>query len=132
MTSGIRSTSHPNSTSLRDCRMTPSLDCNAGSGYRCPVMKWNRAKGRKDRNVIDARGSSPPAGSGGGGLPIPGGVAGIGGGAGVVVLIIVVAISLLGGGGSSGSGFDVGSVFGSGLEAPGSQNPVGIPPDEDP
>jgi len=61
-----------------------------------------------------------------------GGVAGIGGGAGVIVLIIVVAVSLLGGGGSSGSGFDVGSVFGSGLEAPGSQNPVGIPPDEDP
>jgi hypothetical protein len=45
-------------------------------------VKWNRAKGRKDRNVIDARGSSPSAGSGGG-LPIPGNIAGIGGGAGV-------------------------------------------------
>ena len=38
-------------------------------------MKWKRAKGRKGRDVIDARGASPPAGSGGGlgGLPIPGG-----------------------------------------------------------
>ena len=86
-------------------------------------MKWNRAKGRKDRHVIDARGSSPPARSGGGlgGLPIPGGVAGIGGGAGVVVLIVIVAIQVFGGGGSGG--FDLGPAFGSGAQAPGTDEP---------
>ena len=95
-------------------------------------MKWNRAKGRKDRNVIDARGSSPSSGaSGGGGLPIPGNIAGLGGGAGVIVVLIIVAIQVFGGG-SSGSGFDVGQVFGTGVEAPGTSNPVGIPPEEDP
>lgn len=92
-------------------------------------MKWNRAKGRKDRNVIDARGSSPRGTGGGGGLPIPGGVAGIGGGAGIVVLIVVVAIAVFGGG---EGGFDLGSAFGTGLQAPGTENPVGIPADEDP
>jgi hypothetical protein len=98
-------------------------------------MKWNRAKGRKDRHVIDARGSSPSARTGGGGglggLPIPSGVAGIGGGAGVVVVIVILAITLLGGGGGS-SGFDLGPAFGADVSAPGSQTPVGIPPDEDP
>ena len=98
-------------------------------------MKWNRAKGRKDRHVIDARGSSPSSGSSGGGglggLPIPTSVAGLGGGAGVVVVIVILAITLLGGG-ESGSGFDLGPAFGSDVAAPGSQNPVGIPPDEDP
>ena len=99
-------------------------------------MKWNRAKGRKDRNVIDARGSSPSTGGGSGGglggLPIPSGMAGLGGGAGVIVVLIIVAIQVFGGGGSSGSGFDVGSVFGGDVQAPGAQNPVGIPPGEDP
>ena len=98
-------------------------------------MKWNRAKGRKDRHVIDARGSSPSSGSSGGGglggLPIPTSVAGLGGGAGVVVVIVILAITLLGGG-EGGSGFDLGPAFGSEVAAPGSQNPVGIPPDEDP
>ena len=95
-------------------------------------MKWNRAKGRKDRHVIDARGSSPPARSGGGlgGLPIPAGVAGIGGGAGVVILIVIVAIQVFGGG--SSSGFDLGPAFGGATQAPGTANPVGIPADEDP
>ena len=98
-------------------------------------MKWNRSKGRKDRNVIDARGSSPSSagGSGGGlgGLPIPSSMAGIGGGAGLIVVVVIVIIALIGGGGG-GSGFDLGSVLGAGATAPGTENPVGIPPDEDP
>jgi predicted metalloprotease len=97
-------------------------------------MKWKRAKGRKDRNVIDARGSSPPARSGAGGgiggLPIPSGIAGIGGGAGIVVLIVIVAIQVLGGG--SSGGFDLGPAFGADVSAPGAEHPVGIPADEDP
>jgi predicted metalloprotease len=95
-------------------------------------MKWKRAKGRRDENVIDARGSSPPAGGSGGlgGLPIPSNIAGIGGGAGVVVLIVVVAIALIGGGDEAG--FDLGEVFGPGVQASGTDNPVGIPPEEDP
>jgi predicted metalloprotease len=92
-------------------------------------MKWKKAKGRRDENVIDARGSSPPSG-GSGGLPIPSSIAGIGGGAGVVVLIVVVAIALIGGGDEAG--FDLGEVFGPGVQAPGTSNPVGIPPEEDP
>jgi uncharacterized protein len=96
-------------------------------------MKWNRAKGRKDRNVIDARGSSPRSGSSGGpgGLPIPSSIAGIGGGAGVVVLIVIIAIQVFGGGSGSG-GFDLGPAFGAGASAPGAENPVGIPAAEDP
>ncbi len=97
-------------------------------------MKWKRAKGRKDRNVIDARGSSPSSGAGTGGglggLPIPGGAAGLGGGAGVVVLIVIVAIQVFGGGGEGG--FDLGSAFGDAGQAPGTENPVGIPAEEDP
>ena len=95
-------------------------------------MKWNRAKGRRDRNVIDARGSSPRGAGrrGGGGLPIPTSVAGLGGGAGVVILIVIVAIQVFGGGG--GGGFDLGPAFGSDVSAPGAGNPVGIPPAEDP
>jgi len=95
-------------------------------------MKWNRAKGRKDRNVIDARGSSPSGSSGGGGLPIPGNIAGLGGGAGVIVVLVIIAIQVFGGGGSGGSGFDPGQVFGPGVQAPGTENPVGIPAEEDP
>jgi predicted metalloprotease len=96
-------------------------------------VKWNRAKGRKDRNVIDARGSSPPSGGGSsgglGGLPIPGNIAGLGGGAGIVVLIVIVAIQVFGGG--SSGGFDLGPVFGADVQAPGTANPVGIPAEED-
>jgi putative neutral zinc metallopeptidase len=56
----------------------PSLDSSA-NGAKGFGMKWKRAKGRKDRNVIDARGSSPPSGGSGlGGLSIPGGITGIG------------------------------------------------------
>ena len=95
-------------------------------------MKWNRAKGRRDRNVIDARGSSPraPSGGSGGGLPIPTSVAGLGGGAGVVILIVIVAIQVFSG--SGGGGIDLGPAFGSDVSAPGAGNPVGIPPAEDP
>jgi len=94
-------------------------------------MKWNRAKGRKDRNVIDARGSSPSSAGGSGGLPIPGNLAGLGGGAGLVVVLVIVAIQVFGGGDEAG-GFDLGQVFGPGAQAPGTENPVGIPPEEDP
>jgi predicted metalloprotease len=92
-------------------------------------MKWKRTK---SDDVIDIRG----AGSGGsrrtggmGGLPIPGGIGGLGGGAGVVVLLVFLAIQFIGGG---EGGFDVGSIFGPGVEAPGAQNPDPIPPGEDP
>ena len=102
-------------------------------------MKWQRKRGRKGRDVIDIRGASPGPSSGTssggfggmGGLPIPGGIAGLGGGAGVVVLIVVVAIQLIGGGGATG--FDVGGpAFGGGAQAPGAENPAPIPPEEDP
>ncbi|MDX6583216.1 MAG: uncharacterized protein QOI10_2400 [Solirubrobacterales bacterium] len=97
-------------------------------------MKWNRAKGRKGRDVIDIRGAEQPSGgsssSGGlGGLPIPN-IAGIGGGAGIVVLIVVIAIQVLGGSGEGG--FDLGPAFGGGVAAPGADNPAPIPPGEDP
>ena len=94
-------------------------------------MKWNRAKGRKDRDVIDARGSSPSGGGGSGGLPIPGNLAGLGGGAGLIVVLVIVAIQVFGGGDEAG-GFDLGQVFGPGAQASGTENPVGIPPEEDP
>ncbi len=82
--------------------------------------------------MIDIRGASPgPSGGGpGGGLPIPGGVAGLGGGAGIVVLIVIVAIQVLGGGGATG--FDFGPAFGGGAQAPGAENPAPIPREEDP
>ncbi len=92
-------------------------------------MKWKR--GVKDRRVIDARGSS--GGSGSGGLPIPSGIAGLGGGAGLIAVIVVIGISVLGGGGSSGgSGFDLPAAFNEALGVPGSGEPQGIPPGEDP
>ena len=98
-------------------------------------MKWKRSKGRKGRDLIDVRGASggsgtSSSGSGMSGLPIPGGIAGLGGGAGVVVLIVVVAIQVFGGGGSAG--FDLGPAFGSGAQAPGADDPAPIPAEEDP
>ena len=101
-------------------------------------MKWQRKRGRKGRDVIDIRGASPGPSSGSsdsgvggmGGLPIPGGIAGLGGGAGVVVLIVIVAIQLIGGGGATG--FDFGPAFGGDAQAPGADVPAPIPPEEDP
>lgn len=94
-------------------------------------MKWKRAKGRRDRDVIDIRGAEQPAG-GGGGLSLPGGVAGLGGGAGIIVVIVIVAIQAFGGGGGTAGGFDLNSVFGTGAAAPGADNPAPIPPEQDP
>ena len=94
-------------------------------------MKWNRKKARKSDDVVDIRGASPSSGGGGGGLPIPGSVAGLGGGAGIVVLIVIVAIQVFGGGGGEGGGFSIDDVFGSGLQAPGAEDPDPIPPDQD-
>jgi predicted metalloprotease len=91
-------------------------------------MKWKR--GTRSRDVIDARGSSGR--SAGGGLPIPSGLAGVGGGAGLVIVLIVIAINVLGGGSSGGGGFDLPGAFGNSIGAPGTENPVGIPPGEDP
>jgi predicted metalloprotease len=98
-------------------------------------MKWKRSKGRQNRDVIDIRGAEQPSGggaSGGGlsGLPIPGGMAGVGGTAGVVVLLVVIAIQVFGGGGEGG--FDLGPAFGGGVQAPGADDPAPIPPDQDP
>ncbi len=92
-------------------------------------MKWKRTKGT---NVTDLRGAS--RGGGAGGLPLPGGLAGLGGGAGVVGVIIFLAITFLGGGSGGGGagGFDVADVFGPSLQAPGAQNESPIPPDQDP
>jgi uncharacterized protein len=100
-------------------------------------MKWKRSKGRKSRDVIDIRGAGPASGGSGGGLgglPLPGGLAGVGGGAGLVILIVLVAIQLIGGGGSSSSsgGFSLPDVFGGGVAAPGADNPAPLPPDQDP
>jgi uncharacterized protein len=94
-------------------------------------MKWKRSKGRKGRDVIDIRGAEQPAGGGGGGISLPGGVAGLGGGAGIIVVIIIFAIQAFGGGGTAG-GFDLGSVFGTGAQAPGADDPAPIPPEQDP
>ena len=47
----------------------------------------------------------------------------------MVVLIVIVAIQLFGG---SGSGFDFGSAFGVGAQAPGADDPAPIPPEQDP
>ncbi len=95
-------------------------------------MKWSRKKGRKSGDVIDIRGAEQPAGGGGGGISLPGGVAGLGGGAGIVVVIIIVAIQAFGGGGGSAGGFDLNSVFGTGAQAPGADDPAPIPPEQDP
>ena len=99
-------------------------------------MKWRRKKA-KGRDVIDIRGASPPSGSSGGssglgGLPLPGGIAGLGGGAGIVVAIVIVAIQVFGGGDSTGTGFGIDDVFGSGQQAPGAEDPEPIPPEQDP
>jgi predicted metalloprotease len=96
-------------------------------------MKWRRSKG-DDRDVIDVRGASggggrSPGGRGGGGLPIPGNIAGLGGTAGIIVVLVVVAIQVFGGGGSS---FDLGPAFGGGVQAPGADDEAPIPPGEDP
>jgi predicted metalloprotease len=86
-------------------------------------MKWRRVR---SRDVIDIRGAGR---SGGRGLPLPRGMAGLGGGAGIVVLLVVLGIQLLGGG---GGGFDIGQVLAPGATAPGAGNPDPIPPAQDP
>jgi hypothetical protein len=94
-------------------------------------MKWQRKKAR-GRDVIDVRGASPMRRSQrSGGLPIPGGVAGLGGGAGIVVVLIVVAVQVFGGG-SSDTGFGIDDVFGSGVQAPGADDESPIPAEQDP
>jgi len=88
-------------------------------------MKWKR--GAKSRDVIDIRGASSGSPGGGGGLPIPGGIGGLGGGAGLIVVLVIVGISLLGGDGGAG----LPGTFG-GATAPGASNPQPLPPGEDP
>jgi hypothetical protein len=99
-------------------------------------MKWKRSKGRKSDDVIDIRGASGSSGGSGGGLsglPLPGGIAGIGGGAGIVIVLIIVAIQVFGGGTSTSSGgFSLPDVFGAGAQAPGADDPAPLPPDQDP
>lgn len=90
-------------------------------------MKWKRGA-KNDRNVIDARGSSPRSA---GGLPIPGSIAGLGGGAGLIVVIVIVAINAFSGSGGGG-GVDLPAAFNDALGVPGAENPQGIPPGEDP
>ena len=95
-------------------------------------MKWKRSKAR-GRDVIDIRGASPGSGRGGGGLgglPLPGGLAGLGGGAGLVVVLVIVAIQVLGGG--SSGGFSIDDVFGAGAQPPGVGSGAGLPEGEDP
>jgi len=98
-------------------------------------MKWRRSKAR-GRDVIDIRGSSSGSGRSGGGLgglPLPGGLAGMGGGAGLVAVIVIVAIQLLGGGGSGGSGgFSIPDILSPNVQAPGVGQGKGIPADQDP
>jgi uncharacterized protein len=96
-------------------------------------VKWRRKKAR-GRDVIDVRGAAPKGGArGGSGLPIPGGIAGVGGGAGLVIVLVVVAIQVFGGGGSSGgAGFGIDDVFGPGVQAPGASDESPIPADQDP
>lgn len=88
-------------------------------------MKWRR--GAKSRDVIDIRGASPGSSGGGRGLPIPGGIGGLGGGAGLIVVLVIVGISLLGGDGDGG----IPGAFG-GATAPGAADPQPLPPGEDP
>ena len=78
--------------------------------------------------MVDVRGASR-GGGGSGGLPVPGGVKGVGGGLGLIGVILVIALQVLGGG---GGGFDVGQVLGPGVQAPGAADPQPIPPAEDP
>jgi predicted metalloprotease len=99
-------------------------------------MKWKRSKGRKSDDVIDIRGAGGSSGGSGGGLsglPLPGGIAGIGGGAGIVIVLIIVAIQVFGGGSSTSTGgFSLPDVFGAGAQAPGADDPAPLPPDQDP
>jgi predicted metalloprotease len=88
-------------------------------------VKWKRTK---SRDVIDIRGAR--GGRRGGGMSLPGGMAGVGGGAGLVVILVVLGIQLLGGGGAAG--FDVGQVLSPGTGAPGAGDPQPIPPGQDP
>jgi predicted metalloprotease len=97
-------------------------------------VKWKRTK---SRDVIDVRGASKGGRSGGlgggGGLPIPSGMAGLGGGAGIVVLLVIVALQVFGGGdGEGGGGFDIGDIFGPAVQAPGATDEEPIPRDQDP
>lgn len=89
---------------------------------------------RKTRDVIDIRGADQPSrgagGLGGGGIPLPGGIAGLGGGAGLVVVLVIVAIQVFGGG--SVGGFDIGQILGPGATPPGAENPDPIPAEQDP
>ena len=98
-------------------------------------MKWKRSKAR-GRDVIDIRGASKGGGGssrgGLGGLPLPGGVAGLGGGAGIIVVLVIVAIQIFGGGGSNG-GFSLPDVFGTGSQPPGvGGDGPGLPEGQDP
>jgi predicted metalloprotease len=91
-------------------------------------MKWKRVK---SKDVVDIRGASKGSGrSGGGSMPIPGGLAGLGGGAGLVVVLVIVAINVFSG--SEGAGFDLGNAFGTGTGAPGADDPAPIDPAQDP
>src|SRR6476619_502380 len=89
-------------------------------------MKWRRVK---NRDVIDVRGARR-SGGGGGALPLPGGIKGLGGGAGIIVVLVVIGLQLLGGG--SSGGFDVGKIFGPAVQAPGANDPQPIPRGADP
>jgi uncharacterized protein len=102
-------------------------------------VKWKPVKRKRSRGeVIDVRGASPggrASGGGLGGLPIPGGLGGLGGGAGLIVVLVIVAIQVFGGGGDDGGGgggFDITDIFGPAVQAPGANNPQPLPPDEDP
>jgi predicted metalloprotease len=96
-------------------------------------MKWKRP-GKKDKgDLIDIRGAEPSrgggrAGGGMGGLPIPMGAGGIGGGLGLVILLVVIGLQMCG----NGSGFDLGSILGTGATPPSAENPQPLPEDQDP
>jgi uncharacterized protein len=95
-------------------------------------VKWKRTK---SRDVIDVRGAPKggrSGGLGGGGMQLPGGMAGLGGGAGILVLIVIVALQLFGGGDGEGGGFDIGDIFGPALQAPGATDESPIPREQDP
>jgi predicted metalloprotease len=99
-------------------------------------MRWRRP-GKKDKgDLIDIRGAEPSRGGrtgGAGGLPIPGGVGGLGGGVGLVVVLVVIAIQVFGGGdGGGGGGFSLDDILGPGATASSADNPQPLPPGEDP